>query len=142
MPDHDDANLILRLYELRREEKMRMARAWFNEKFQFKTIDEFEKACPMGSEESAFARMVGSYWEMTASFLNSNVLDAQLFYKSGGELLFVYLKLSGMIPELRERYKDPTLYGELEQAAERMIEWKKDNAPEAFAFWSKMIRGE
>jgi hypothetical protein len=141
MPTHEDINLILRLFELRREDKMRQARAWFGAKFNYRTVEEFEKACPLGSEESTFARMVGSYWEMVASFLNSGALDRELFYKSGGELIFVYLKIVDVIPEMRERFKDPTLYGELEQAAEAMIAWKKSRAPEGFAIFSERVRG-
>jgi hypothetical protein len=141
MPSHDDANLILRLYEIRREERMRQARAWFVGNFHFKTYEEFEKGCPPPSEENAFARMVLTYWEMVGSFLNSEVLDRELFYKSGNELLFVYLRVVGLIPSLRERVQDPTAYCELEQAAEAMIEWRKSRSAEGFAMWSKRVRG-
>jgi hypothetical protein len=142
MPSHDDANLILRLYELRREERMRDARSWFMSKFTFKTVEDVEKDCPLGSVENASCRMIGSYWEMVASFLNSEVLDRELFYKSGNELLFVYLRIAHLIPAMRERYKDPTIHLELEQAAEAMILWKKSRAPEGFALFSKIVRGE
>jgi hypothetical protein len=141
MPSHDDANLILRLYELRREDRMRQARSWFISSFTFKTLEEFDKVCPFGSDENASCRMVITYWEMVGSFLNSEVLDRELFYKSGNELLFVYLRIMDLIPPLRERHKDPTLYGEIEQAAHAMIEWKKSRAPEGFAVFSARVRG-
>lgn len=140
-PDHNDANLILRLFELRREERMRKARAWFLSSFTFKSVDEFMKACPMGSDENASARMVLTYWEMVASFLNSGVLDAELFYKSGAELLFTYLRFVDLIPGTREMYGDPTIYSELEQAGEAMIAWKKSRSAEGFAAFSKRVRG-
>lgn len=141
MPTHEDANLILRLYELRREERMRKARSWFISNYTFKTLDEVEAACPAGSDENAFVRMVATYWEMVASFLNSGVLDSDLFYKSGYELLFVYLRISHLIPQMRERYGDPTIYSELEQAGEAMGEWKKSKTPEGFAAFSKRVKG-
>lgn len=141
MPSHDDANLILRLYELRREDRMRTARSWFISNYTFKTLDEVEQACPFGTEENASARMVTTYWEMVSSFLNSGVLDNELFYKSGYELLFVYLRLSHLIPQVRERYGDPTIYAELEQAGEAMSEWKKSKSPEGFAAFSKRVKG-
>jgi hypothetical protein len=141
MPDHNDANLILRLYELRREDRMRQARSWFLSNFHFKSLTEFETACPFGSDESASARMVATYWEMVASFLNSGVLDRELFYKSGTEMLFCYLRLSAIIPETRERSKNPTIYGELEQAAEAMIEWMKARTPEGYEAFYKRARG-
>jgi hypothetical protein len=142
MPSHDDANLILRLYELRREERMRQARSWFLSHFTFKTVEEFMKACPMGSEESASARMILSYWDMVGSFLNSEILDRELFYKSGNELMFVYLRFVHLLPGTREVYQDPTTYCEFEQAAEAMIAWKKSRSPEGFAFFQKRVRGE
>jgi hypothetical protein len=85
--------------------------------------------------------MVVSYWEMVASFLNGEVLDKELFYKSGNELLFVYLRISEMLPSLRALSGDPTSYGELEQAGEAMMEWRKARSPEGFAAFSKRVRG-
>jgi hypothetical protein len=142
MPSHDDANLILRLYELRREERMRQARSWFISSFTFKTLEEHDAACPWGSNENASARMVITYWEMAASFLNAEVLDRELFYKSGNELLFVYLRISPLLAAFRSRHKDETLYSELEQAAEAMIAWKKGRSPEGFAAFRKRVTGE
>jgi hypothetical protein len=142
MPDHNDANLILRLYELRREERMRKARAWYLSSFTFKTVEEFLTACPMGGEESASARMVLSYWDMVSSFLNSGVLDRELFYKSGNELLFTYLRFSHLLSATREMYGDPTAYSELEQAGDAMIEWKKSRSLEGFEAFRKRVRGE
>jgi hypothetical protein len=86
--------------------------------------------------------MVTSYWEMTASFLNSGVLDKELFYKSGNELLFVWLRLSTLVPALRERFHDATASGEMETAANEMIAWKKSRSAEGFEFFSKRVRGQ
>ena len=61
---HEDANLILRLYDLRREEKLRQARDWFFKNFHARNIEEFGKLCPHGSQEHAYHRMVTSYWDM------------------------------------------------------------------------------
>jgi hypothetical protein len=141
-PDHNDANLILRLYELRREERMRKARAWYLSSFTFKTVEEFFQAFPMGTEENASARMVLTYWDMVASFLNSGVLDRELFYKSGNELLFAYLRFAHLMEGTRAIYGDPTAYSELEQAGEAMIEWKKSRSPEGFEAFRKRVRGE
>jgi uncharacterized membrane protein YgcG len=69
-PTYDDVNLILKLYELRREERMRKARAWFA-KYKASSIDEHLKHYPPGSEEDASFRMVTTYWEMVASFVTA-----------------------------------------------------------------------
>ena len=50
---YDDVNLILRLYDMRREEKMRAARTWFVANFRPKTMAGFNHLCPPGSEENA-----------------------------------------------------------------------------------------
>ena len=55
---HDDVNLILRLYEIRREEKLRKARGWFAKSFKATTMDEFQTLCPLGSETHSYYLMV------------------------------------------------------------------------------------
>jgi hypothetical protein len=70
-PTYDDANLILRLYEMRREDKMRTARDWFAQNFHFKTMEDYNRQCPASSSMNAYSRMVMSYWEMIASFITS-----------------------------------------------------------------------
>ena len=79
---YDDANLLLRLYELRREEKLRQARDWFNKNFHANTVDEFLRFCPVGSQENAYYRMVTSYWDMAASFVTNGVLHRDLFVQN------------------------------------------------------------
>lgn len=61
---HDQANLMLRLYELRREPRLREARQWFVSKFVATNMEKLSKKYPAGSEENASFRMVTSYWEM------------------------------------------------------------------------------
>jgi hypothetical protein len=86
---YDDVKLIMRLYEMRRDEKLREARQWFA-KFNARTWAEKVELCPPGSEPDAYFRMVTTYWEMVASFITSGVLHQELFLQSGQELLFVW----------------------------------------------------
>ena len=72
---YDDAKLILELYEMRREERMRKARSWFVASFRPRSAADLAALCPRGSDESASYRMVATYWEMVASFLTSGVLN-------------------------------------------------------------------
>ena len=72
---YDDANLLLHLYELRREPKMREARAWFVASFKPKTVAELQALCPPGSDTNAQMRMVTSYWDMVASIVNRGLID-------------------------------------------------------------------
>ncbi len=86
----DDVTLLLRLYEMRRDDRMREARQWFAASFKPKTYEEFLSACPPGSEQNASYRMVTSYWEMVSSFVTAGVLNDELFFQSGRELLFCW----------------------------------------------------
>ena len=141
MASHEDANLILKLYELRREEKMRAARTWFVQSFHPASLEEFRKLCPQDSSENAYFRQMVTYWEMVASFLNSGVLHKELFYRSGMELLFVYERMRTLIPEFRTSRSNPFLYGELDKAANEMIEWLNSQSPDTYPAFSKMVRG-
>ena len=97
---YQDAHLILELYELRREERMRAAREWFLQKFQPRTIDDV-RGLAAGTAENASYRMVTTYWDMAASFVAHGMSDGELFLESGGEMLVVYAKLEPLIPEIR-----------------------------------------
>ncbi len=73
--------------------------------------------CPPGSDANASYRMVTSYWEMVASFLTSGVLNPELFYQSGRELLFCYARVRDILPALREKLGNPRELKNLEAAA-------------------------
>jgi hypothetical protein len=111
---YDDANLLLKLYELRREEKMREARAWFVASFKPKTFDEMLKLCPPGSAESAKMRQVITYWDMAASFVSMGVLNPEMFFAVSRECLLVWVRVKPYLPEVREKYKDPEYLKSLE----------------------------
>ena len=131
-PSHEDAQLILRLYDLRREETMRKARKWF---FAFPyptTVEEFLQIAPPGSDEHAYYRMVATYWDMAASFVVSGVLSEELFFISNNqELLFVWIKLRHLIPGLRQISKNNYQFKSLEQVASNYYEWMSSHSPEA-----------
>jgi hypothetical protein len=138
---YDDVKLILRLYEMRREERLREARKWFTGSFKVKTFDEFQALCPPGSEPNASYRMVITYWEMVASFLTSGVLNNELFYQSGRELLFVWERMRDILPTVREKLGHPRELKNLEEAATAFIGWWNHTAPGAYDAFSKRVRG-
>src|ERR1700677_2865901 len=115
---YDDVNLILRLYELRREEKLREARAWFVANFKVKTLAEVNALCPPGSEANAYFRQSISYWEMVASFITSGVLNEELFFQNTRELLLFWLRLKPIVNELRTAFTDPDAWKNLETVGE------------------------
>ena len=100
MSKHHDADLILKLYDLRREKTMREARQWF---FTFNPQSPKDFMDVLTSDKSGFYRMVVSYWDMAASFVNNGAIDAQMFNDANGEHLFVYAKLEPFLPALRDQ---------------------------------------
>lgn len=138
---YDDVSLILRLYELRRDERMREARQWFASMFRpISTIEEFNRACPPGSGQNANFRMVTSYWEMAASFVNAGVLNADLFYQSAGEMLLTWEKIRDLVPALRAARKNKRLYHNLEKVATDMGAYLNRHSPESYDTFSEMVR--
>jgi hypothetical protein len=105
------AELILKLYELRRDEKMREARNWFVSFFP-ESVDEIMMAM-VDEKTSANYRMVSSYWDMAASFVNQGAIDEELFLASAGEAWVVYSKIHPFIDDLREKMGSPKLLGNL-----------------------------
>ncbi|MBA3784099.1 MAG: hypothetical protein H0X15_00955 [Acidobacteria bacterium] len=95
----EDANLILRLYEQRRDETMRRARAWFLKNFNPQSVQDIFAV--IGGEHSADFRMVTSYWDMAAAFVNHGAIDEQMFNDINTEHIAIYAKLQPFLAELR-----------------------------------------
>ena len=112
VPTYEDAKLILKLYELRREEKLRAARDWFVTKFFPQSADDITATT---GTENAYYRMVTTYWEMAASFVVRGVLNADLFLDSGGEMIVVWAKLAEFVPQLRKNLGSENLLKNVEQ---------------------------
>jgi hypothetical protein len=139
-PTYDDASLILRLYELRREERMRQARAWFAAKCRVRSYDELMQLAPGGSDENASVRMVTSYWELVSSFMTSGVLNQELFFQSGRELLLVWERVRDVLPSWREAYKDPNFLRHLEAVGNEFAVYMKKQDPAAYEAFLKRVK--
>jgi hypothetical protein len=136
---YDDVNLILKLYELRRDDRLREARKWFGG-LKMKTLAELQAACPPGSEQDASVRMVTSYWEMAASFITSGVLNQELFQQSGGELLFVWTKIQDIVPELRKLFNNPKYLANIESVAKGMIDNMNRANPKTYEAYTARVK--
>lgn len=139
-PNHHDVDVILKLYELRREDRMRKARAWI---FGYKATngEEHRAACPPGSDQDAYYRMITSYWDMAASFVTSGAINKDLFLQSAGELLFVWEKTKGVIADSRKAMGNPNYLSNLETVAQALIERMNSGNPKAYAMFSARVRG-
>jgi len=116
----NDAQVILKLYDLRREAEMRKARNWFGAEFWPQSTDDILKVGnSFGSQENAWLRQVGSYWDMAASLVLHGALNEELFLQPGcsGEMFFIFAKVHPFLKELREKMNNPEAYANIEKVA-------------------------
>lgn len=117
MSKHEDADLILKLYDLRREATMREARNWL---FTFNPTSVQDVIDVLLGEHSGHYRMVISYWDMAAAMVNNGAIDEKLFNESNGEHLFVYSKIQPVIEEVRALFGNPEFLLNLETLVKRI----------------------
>jgi hypothetical protein len=133
---YDDVNLILRLYDIRREEKLRTARNWFVTSFKPKTVEEMFAIAGPGTDGNASFRQAVSYWDMVAGFVTSGVLNEDLFFQSHRELLLFWLRLKPVVEAARKANKDPNAWKNLETVADA---YAKYMGPETFAAFASRV---
>jgi len=129
---YEDAKLIMDLYQLRREERLRKARDWFQKEMSAASLKEYREKYPPGSEQDAFFGMVIGYWEMASAFLAKGIVHEELFLETNGELWTIWEKAKPLVEEYRGLLKNPALFGNLEKAAARYIAWTERNAPGSY----------
>jgi len=118
-PTAADAQLILQLYDLRREAEMRKARDWWVRDFDPQNADDFLKvAWAFGTQENAWLRQVSGYWGIVASFVVQGVLNEDLFLQPGfsGEMFLIYAKIHPFVKQVREKLNDPEVFLNVEKA--------------------------
>ena len=109
----ESADLILKLYDLRREKKMRKARNWM---FGFNpTSAQDIMNTMMDPEVGGYLRMVTSYWDMAATMVNHGAIDADMFNQTAGEHIMVFSKFEPFLAELREMFQSQEAFANLEK---------------------------
>jgi hypothetical protein len=126
---NEQVNLYLRLFELRREPRLREARDWFGNSFRVTTPEEMMKLCPPGSKENTFMRMVVGYWEMVASIVNRNQIDPDFYFENSGEEWMVWERVKPVLTAWRTMFKNPHVFANLEEHVKRMEAWREKRAP-------------
>lgn len=102
MSKQEEAELILKLYDLRREPTMRKARDWFFSEFNPQSITDFSNA--LFSEHSGHVRMVVTYWDMAAALVNDGAIPLELFTQTNGEHFTVFAKIELLLAEIRAAF--------------------------------------
>jgi hypothetical protein len=124
-PSHHDAELILKLYDLRREPVMREARAFWVQ-FSPKSFDDVVAvASAFGTKDQAYLRQVAGYWEMAASLVNRGALNRELALDNFQEMFFVYAKMAPYVEEFRQKMGQPGAFKQVQQLIESSEETKQ-----------------
>ena len=106
-PDYQDADLVLRVYEMRREPVIRASRDAFNGKFWPASYEEVKEVATIGHELNAAYRQLGTYWEMVYGLVRHGIVHPEYFMETNGEGLFLYAKVEPYLEQLRKDY-NPT----------------------------------
>jgi hypothetical protein len=134
---HEQADMLLKLYELRREPRMREARDWFFRNFHHQSLSERASLTP---EEDASVRMVTSYWEMVAGLVKRGLVDEDLFFENTAEFWIVWDRLKPISSEVRHVTKDPHIWENIEKLAVRYEIWRERRAPGAIAAMRELMQ--
>lgn len=132
-----DTLAILELYKIRTEPLMRAARAWFVTEFAPQSGRDVVKLLKAGQQESASYRMVASYWETAASFVNNGGIDEKLFLEANSEHVVIFAKLQPFLAEIRELIGEPDYLEHLERLVMNVpnLERKLENRRRLLQSW-------
>ena len=136
-----NADLLLKIYDLRREDKLRKARAWLLANFAAGDVKEFLELYPPGTEHNASYRQVVTYWDMVAAIVNRGMLDEDLFFETTTEGLLTWLRVRDVALEQREARKNPLYLKNLETLAEKQERWLDTRAPGAMEEVRRTVAG-
>ncbi len=128
---NEQVNLMLRLYEDRREPRLREAREWFSANFHAKNEEDLMRVCPPGSQGNAYMRMVLGYWEMVASIVNRGLIDEDLFFENSGEQWGAWEQVKPVIGAWRAMFSSPKVLSNLEEQCKRLEAWREKRSPGA-----------
>jgi hypothetical protein len=128
-PTHEQAQLHLQVYDLRRETRLRQARDWFFKNYIVDTLEDAMRIAAPGTEAGAFAGMVLSYWEQACALLNYGLLHEDLFFETSGEFFAVWEFAKPVVPQARERFVMKGYLAHMEKAAHRYEAWAERRSP-------------
>jgi hypothetical protein len=135
-PSSADAQLILQLYDLRREAEIRKARNWWLVTFWPESAEDFMKVgSALGTQENNWLRQAAGYWSMSASLVLSGAINQELFLDPSvsGEMFFIFAKVKPFLGELRTKMKNPRMFANIE---------KLINSTKQGREWLKYVEGQ
>jgi hypothetical protein len=141
-PTHEQAQLHLQVYDLRREAGLRQARDWFQQNYNAESMEDAMRIAAPGTEHGTYTGMVIGYWEQACALLNFGLLHEDLFFETSGEFFGVWEQLKPVVPQFREAFHDPNLLSNLENAAKRFEEWSDKRSPGHIAAMRQYMQQE
>ena len=144
-PTHEQAQLNLQLYDMRREARLRQAREWFAKNYFVENFDDSMRIAAPGSEQGTFVMMVFGYWDQACALLNYGLLHEDLFFETSGEFFMVWERVKPIIQQARERFVSKLFLAQLEKAANRYETWIEARSPghlAAMRQWMKQMRAQ
>ena len=135
----EDALVIIKLYEIRSEARMREARSWFFSKFAPTSGKDVVALMLSGERQSAFYRMVASHWEVAAALVNNGGIDEKMFLEANTEHVVVFAKLQPFLAEIRETIGEPDYLAHLERLVMKVpnVEKKLENRRRMLERWTQ-----
>lgn len=115
-PDHHDAELVFRAYEMRREATMRESRHALNSQFWPKNFEDVLAITRPDHPMNTAFRQVGTYWEMVYGMAKHGIVHADYFLESNAEGFFLYAKVAPYLEEFRTKVS-PVAFQHAEWAA-------------------------
>ena len=139
-PTHEQAQLHLQVYDLRREARLREGREWFFKNYIVDSLEDVMRIAAPGTESGALAMMVLSYWEQACALLNYGLLHEDLFFETSGEFFGVWERVKPVVPQAREVFVNKQFLAHMEQAAKRYESWSDSRTPGQIAGMRQFMR--
>jgi hypothetical protein len=143
-PTHEQAQLHLQVYDMRREARLRQGRDWLFKNYHAETFDEAMRIAAPGTEGGTLLMMVVTYWEQVCALLNYGLLHEDLFFETSGEFFGVWELMKPTIAQGRERFANKQFLAHMEKAAQRYEKWMEIRSPghvAAMRQFMKQMRG-
>ncbi|HEY1272363.1 MAG TPA: hypothetical protein VGF08_10280 [Terriglobales bacterium] len=138
-PTHEQAQLHLQIYDLRREAKLRQARDWFFKNYYVESFEDSARIAAPGTEGGTYFMMVVGYWDQACALLNYGLLHEDLFFETSGEFFGVWERVKAVVPKGRELFASKEFLAHLEKAAKRYETWVEKRSPGHIAAMRKFM---
>ena len=128
-PTHEQAQLHLQIYEMRREARLREGRDWLFKNFFVENLDDWMRIAGPMTDKGGLVMMVLTYWDQACAMLNYGLLHENLFFETSGEFFGVWERVKPALSQARERFSNQQFLAHLEKAGQRYETWIEKRSP-------------